>query len=121
MQNRSETRQNAGRQIWLKVLAFVLWAVTIGLGFIEFLLVHGALLSLFLSRYAGDPQAMFKARYTIDAFRLFSFVILAIGSLLFFVFTSNYHYKHATKPRSWKLFAWTIGLELFILLLVLLI
>lgn len=120
MQNPSKTGGNTVRQIWLKILAFVLWAVTIGLGFIELLLVHGTLLSLFLSRYT-DPQEMFKARYTIDAFRLFSFVILAIGSLLFFVFTSNYHYKHATKPRSWKLFAWTIGLELFILLLVLVI
>jgi hypothetical protein len=119
--NPSGTEQNASRQLFLKGLVFLLVAATLVLSFVEFILVFNRLMVLFIAQYGDDAEAIFKARYTIDAFRIFSFIILAFGWLLFFLITTNYHFKYATKPRSWKLLAWTTGVELVILLLVLLI
>ena len=117
MPETAKTGRTTLQQILLKLLAFVLWAVTIALGFIEILIIHHILTSLLLSAYGGDEKAIFKARYTIDAFGRFSFVILGIGWLIFFLVTTHYHYKYAAARRSWKLFAWTIGVEGMILVI----
>ncbi len=45
-------------------------------------------------------------------------VILAIAVL---IGGAEYHYKHLGQPQSWKVFSWTLALELSILVLALFI
>lgn len=46
-----------------------------------------------------------------------SWCLLAILYLVFLVLTSEYHFEHLGKPKSWTLFAKTFGVQLLILIL----
>ncbi|MEM7342780.1 MAG: hypothetical protein AAF485_00925 [Chloroflexota bacterium] len=98
--------------------AFILWVVTTAVGIYCIILVHRTLNVLYqiFAGFTADRELAFESRYIITAVQDFSLVILASIWLLFFLITNNIHYKHVTKPRSWRLFGWTIGVELLIII-----
>jgi len=106
-------------QVLLKGAAAVLWLATVVLGLVEIVILHTIILNLytFFAGYEVGTQETFQARYRIGAFYSFSFVILSILWLLFFVISSHYHFKYAAQPRSWRLFAWTVAIQLLILVI----
>ena len=42
---------------------------------------------------------------------------LAFVYLIFIIATTEYHFKHFATPKSWRLFAWTFGIEILIYLI----
>ena len=42
---------------------------------------------------------------------------LAFVYLIVIIATTEYHFKHFATPKSWRLFAWTFGIEILIFLL----
>ena len=100
----------------MKWLAYVVWGATIVLGFILIPVVHGTIIDI-LSAIPEDSEALFKARYRIGAVYSFAFVILAAMWLLFFIISTYYHFDRAGQPKSWRILAWTVGIELLLLLL----
>lgn len=42
---------------------------------------------------------------------------VAFVYLIFIVAATEYHFKHFATPKSWRLFAWTFGVEILIYLI----
>jgi hypothetical protein len=42
---------------------------------------------------------------------------LALVMLVYIIWSTEYHIKRVGKPESWRLFSWTIAVELSIILL----
>jgi len=40
--------------------------------------------------------------------------VLALICLVFLITSTEYHYKHFNTPKSWRLFGWTLGVEVVI-------
>lgn len=96
--------------------AFLLWVITTALGIYCIILVH-RIFNVLYQVVAGltiDSDAAFESRYVITAVYDFSLLIFAAIWLLFFLISNHIHYKHLAKARSWRLFGWTFGVELLI-------
>jgi hypothetical protein len=94
---------------WSNVLAIVLWLVSFGLGLqaIYDLLQVLAVLGIAMGSSTEDTQ------YSLPVLVFF----LALVFLIFLIWSTEYHIKRVGKPESWRLFGWTIAVELSIILL----
>jgi hypothetical protein len=98
------------------VVAFVLWLATAAVGLWQITIVREMLFALF-ARFSGvsiSGYEIFKQAQLAAALGTWLVVILAIVWIIVFVGGAEYHYRHVGTPRSWRLFAWTIGVELAI-------
>jgi hypothetical protein len=86
------------------VVAFGLWLLTAILGLESLRIVHeiGQLIIVLLG---GGPR-------TAESSAIFILFILALVYLVFIIGTGEYHRKRVGQARSWKLFGWTLGVEL---------
>ena len=100
--------------------AFVLWAVTAVLGLWEIWVVREMLLRVYVRFWAGDTVT--GNDYWLSVF-LQNWLVLILGIVWIAVVIGGgeYHSKYVGQPKSWKLFARTIGVQLAILVLVLFI
>lgn len=107
---------NRIQPIVLKSLAAVLWIVTTAVGLFEIQLIHRIFLNLFniIGGYQPGTEETFDARYQIGAFYQFSIVIIAAIWMVFFLISTNTHFKYAGQDKSWRLFGWTIGVQVLI-------
>lgn len=102
------------------VLAVLLWLTSIGLGIVEIGSVRNALLALsawFIARDGVTPQQAQSTYAWVVVLSQFGVIFLAIGVAGVAIAGGEYHWKHFDERRSWRLFAWTLGIELVILLL----
>jgi len=97
------------RQIASNVLAIVLWLVSFGLG-LEGIYILTQILSLIYVSLGGSIDAAERALLVLAFF-------LALGFLVFIIASTEYHLKRVGKPESWRLFGWTIAVELSLLIL----
>lgn len=97
------------RRVFTGVLALVLWIATCALGLLEVYLVL---------QMVGRIYARFGSSYwsgvTIDNATL---LILALLYIAFAVGTGEYHQKRVGQRNSWRLFGWTMGIQVVILVL----
>ena len=107
---------NQIQPVVLKSLAAVLWLLTTAVGLFEIQLVHRIFLNLFniIGGYQPGTEETFAARYQIGAFYQFSIVIIAALWMVFFLISTNHHFKYAGQRKSWQLFGWTIGVQVLI-------
>jgi len=91
------------------LLALVLWIATCALGLLEIYLVQEMLLRIYV-HFGSDY-------YSGVTIRNFVVVILALLYIAFAVGTGEYHYRRFDQRNSWKLFGWTIAIQLAILVL----
>ena len=91
------------------VVAIVLWLVSFGLGLNAIYL----LLQIFYLVYGALGGSLIQA----ERFGLGLIFLLALAFLVFIIATSEYHRKHVGTRESWRLFAWTIGVEIGITIL----
>ena len=96
-------------KIGLPVLTGLLWLLTFVLG-LQLITSIGYLLSLLFVMAGGSIKVAAVINWPLTC-------VLAIGLLAFTIFTGEYHRKRVGKPESWRLFAWSIGIEVLILLL----
>lgn len=97
------------RRIPAGLLTLVLWIATSALGFLEIYLLQEMLLRIYV-RFGSD----YFSGVTI---RNAAVLILAVLYIAFAVGTGEYHYRRVGQRRSWRLFRWTIAVQLAILVL----
>ena len=90
-----------------KLLAVMLWLVSLILGLADIRFFYQIIVSIFARFW---PSQYWTATLTANV----SVVVLALVFIAVVIITSEFHYKHAGEPASWKLFAQTIGAELVI-------
>jgi len=97
------------QQILSTALAIVLWLLAFGLG----LNAIYVLLQIFYLVYGALGGSLTQA----ERFAPVLVFALGLGFLIFIVATSEYHRKHAATRQSWRLFAWTIAIEIGLIIL----
>ena len=90
-------------------LAIVLWIISAVLGLQSIYYIKELFYLIYVSLGGGIPQA--------ERFVPGLVFILALLFLIFIIATTEYHIKNVGRPESWRLFGWTIAVELSILLL----
>ena len=91
------------------MLAIVLWLLVFGLGLQA---IYDLIQILSLIRVAlGGSLAAVEASTPVVVF------LLALVMLVYIIWSTEYHIKRVGTPESWRLFGWTIAVELSIILL----
>lgn len=91
------------------LLAIVLWLLVFGLG-LQAIYDFMQLLSLIRVALGGN-LANIEASTPVVVF------FLALLFLIYIIWSTEYHIKRVGTPESWRLFGWTIAVELSIILL----
>lgn len=97
------------RQLAHSILAIVLWLVSFVLGLQT---IYSLMQIISLIRVAlGGSLSDIQASTPVVVF------LLALLMLIYIIWSTEYHIKRVGKPESWRLFGWTIAVELSIILL----
>ena len=101
--------QPKARPIASSVIAVVLWLVTVVLG------LEGIYLAkeIFYLIYVSLGGSVGRAETFVPVLVFF----LSLGSLIFIIGTTEYHWKRVGRPESWRLFGWTLAAELSLVIL----
>lgn len=91
------------------LLAIVLWLVSFGLG-LQAMYDLMQIISLIRVALGGNVA---DAQLSIPVLVFF----LALLFLILIIWSTEYHLKRVGKPESWRLFGWTLAVELSIILL----
>ena len=104
MNEQSKTRQIAS---W--VMAAVLWLITAVLG------LEGIYLAkeIFYLIYVSLGGSVARAETFVPVLVFF----LALAYLVFIIGTTEYHLKRVGQARSWRLFGWTLAVEVSLVIL----
>lgn len=97
------------RQFPAGILAVVLWLVSFVLG-LQSIYSLAQIIGLIQVRLGGSVEGAAMTSYGLVLF-------LALGFLVFIIASTEYHLKRVGKPESWRLFGWTIAVELSLLIL----
>lgn len=101
--------QSNTRHVTSSILAIVLWLVTFGLGLQSIYLIK----EIFYLINVQLGSSVERAERFVPGLVF----VLALAFLVFIVGTTEYHLKRVGKPESWRLFGWTIAVELSLLIL----
>lgn len=91
------------------LLAIVLWLVTFGLGLQAIYDLTQLILLLQVALGGGIDSSRLSAMTWIFA--------LALLFLIFLIISTEYHIKRFNSRESWRLFGWTIAVEVSIIVL----
>ena len=105
--------QPGSRQIVSTILAILLWMVSFVLGLNAIYL----LLQIFYLVYVALGGSLSAA----ENFAPILLFLLGVGFLVFIIATSEFHRKNVGTRESWRLFTWTIGIEISLILLYLIL
>jgi len=107
------TAQNSNWQrimgISLKILAFLLWLVTTVFSIASIYFLYQISLSIF-AHFSSDLAVGTLVGYIVAILSAFIVMITIIA-------LGEFHRKHSGTRESWTLFAWTVAIELLILIL----
>jgi hypothetical protein len=101
--------QPKARKIASSLMAIVLWLISAGLGLQAIYTVK----EIFYLIYVSLGGSIQRAERFVPVLVFF----LALGFLVFIIGTTEYHLKRVGRPESWRLFGWTIAVELSLLIL----
>lgn len=91
------------------ILAFALWLISFGLGLQA---IYDLTQIISVVRVAMG-SSLEQTQLSIPVLIFF----LALLLLIFIIWSTEYHLKRVGTPESWRLFGWTIAVELSIILL----
>lgn len=97
------------QQVGFAILAIFLWLVTFILGLNAMYL----LLQIFYLVFGALGGSLIRA----ERFAPGLIFLLGLAFLIFIIATSEYHRKRVGRRESWRLFAWTIAVEISIIIL----
>lgn len=97
------------RRVATSILAVVLWLVSFALG-LQGIYFLTQIIALIRVRLGGSVDEATTAS-------LGWVFILGLLFLIFIIASTEYHLKRVGKPESWRLFGWTIAVELSLLVL----
>jgi hypothetical protein len=101
--------QEKPRQIGFTVLAIALWLLTAALGLEAIYLVK----EIFYLIYVSLGGSVARAEVFVPVLVFF----LALVYLAFIIGTTEYHRKRVGRPESWRLFGWSLAVEVSLLIL----
>jgi hypothetical protein len=84
-------------------LAFGLWLVTTAAAMVEVYLLRQAYVRVAIRLGVDVSTGIFGADILV--------LVLALVWIAFTLGTGEFHRKYVGQPRSWRLFAWTAGIE----------
>lgn len=104
------------KNLGLHALTFVLWALTAFLAIWEIFVVRAIVVRIATRYFMGQvgltrTMAGVHANTYGKGVTLFMALIAIMVVLLGF----DYHFAHVSERRSWKIFAWTLGIQVAIL------
>ena len=102
------------RRISAGVITFILWAVTAVVGLVEILVVRRIVERGYMRLWGDSSRGSY---WTAVNLGMWATLILALIYIAFVIGTGEYHRSKVGQRSSWKLFGWTIAIELLILLL----
>ena len=115
----SKSKQNEvsrSRKIGLWLLTAVLWVATVGLWFLAFIAFQDIATTAVGYILAGDPEVdVVQARGWVTTTRNVSTMIAGVLWLIMVIGGMEYHFRHVGQRRSWRIFAWTLGIELLLI------
>lgn len=115
----SKSKQNEvsrSRKIGLWLLTAVLWVTTVGLGFLAFIAFQDIATTAIGYLLSGDPEVdVVQARGWVTTTRNVSTMIAGVLWLIMVIGGMEYHFRHVGQRRSWRIFAWTLGIELLLI------
>jgi hypothetical protein len=97
------------RQLGLNALAFVLWLLTAVLGLEAIYIVKEIFYLIYVALGGGVGQA--------EQFVPVLIFFMALAYLVFIIGTTEYHLKRIGRPESWRLFGWSLAVEVSLLIL----
>ena len=95
--------------ISLKILAFLLWLITTIFSIASIYFLYQISLSIF-AHFSSDVAVGTLIGYVVA-------ILAAFTALITIIVLGEYHRKHFGKRESWTIFAWTVAIELLILIL----
>ncbi len=116
MANRNNVDLEEKDKLSIQAAALMLWLAT---SVISLFAMHRAL-DIVMSIYAGfwgDYSPYGKSYSTAIAIRQLLIIPFSILLVILVIGGAEYHYRHIGEPRSWRLFAQTLGAELAIFLM----
>lgn len=115
--NYNRNRLQRRSEYWAWLVALLLWLGTAVMGLYEMLLVRDALMRAYL-RFGPRSQQLIAQTQALSTWSVFLmgalWVVLVIGG-------GEYHYRHVGQRASWKVFAWTLAVQLVLLALPLIV
>ena len=112
-----QERRPHHKQAWTWMAAIALWLGTAVLGLYEIALLHEMLLRAYVRFGPSSAQLLWQAE-ALSSWGVFfmgaAWIALVIGG-------GEYHYRHIGRRASWRLFAWTVGAQLALLALPLIV
>ena len=97
------------RFIIMALLSFMLWLGTLVIGLLNLLVIRDLVLAVCTAAGIGIAATGVAAILAVFVSAVI-YIIVIIGG-------AEYHYKRIGHPSSWKLFSWTIVMQLFIMVL----
>ena len=101
--------QSGPQRVLAGALAFVLWLVTAVVGLLEVYFGQNMLTDIY-ARFGSDFNTGLLIRNS-------SLLCLSLVWLAFVVGTGEYHRTRVGRPSSWRLFGWTIAVQVSLLAL----
>jgi hypothetical protein len=103
------------------VFVVLLWLVTAAVGLWEIFIIRDMVFRIYARFLPAGTSNLGPEYWSGVAMGGWLLVILSILWIAIIIGGGEYHFKRIGQPRSWKVFGWTIGIELFILVLALFI
>ena len=116
MTNRNDVDIEAKDKPSVQAATLGLWLATAVLGFLALPKALNILLRIYAG-FWGDYGLYGRTYSTAVALRQFLVLPLAMIVIAVIIGGAEYHYRHIGEPRSWRLFAQTLGAELAIFLM----
>ncbi len=91
------------------ILAFILWLGTFFIGLLNIIAIRDLTIFAYINS-GGSPEGASVVTILTIIIAAMVFIGITIGG-------AEYHYKNIGHPTSWKLFSWTLIIQLFILVL----
>ena len=91
------------------VLSFTLWLGTFFLGLLNIIVIRDLTLAAYIFS-GGSPEGA-------SVFAILAVFLAAIVFIGVIIGGAEFHYRHLGHPSSWKLFVWTIVIQLLVLVL----
>ncbi|MFP4396095.1 MAG: hypothetical protein ACLFTI_12630 [Anaerolineales bacterium] len=120
MTNRNGIDIEEKPKLSVQIATLMLWLATIVLGFLALPIALDILLRIYAG-FWGNYGSYGRSYSTAVALRQFSIFPLAILLIAVIIGGAEYHLRHIGKPASWRIFAQTLGAELAIFLMAMLI
>lgn len=94
------------RRIALAILAILIWLICFGLGLEDIYAIREISMLIIMGLGGTLRESMNAAPLIVYVF--------AFLYLIFLIASTEYHSKHFNTPKSWRLFGWTLGVEVVI-------